>query len=128
MAPDGKLIVDGGMNILGDLSVDGNFNVKGAITGKELNIEKINVAIPQPDPDTGKSGASIGEATISAGQTSVVVETTAVTDKSRVFVTATTSTGGQALVVIEKTAGESFKVILNAPLTTEVKFDWWVVN
>src|SRR4030042_3491654 len=105
------------MKILEDMDIDG---VLGATTVKA---EKIEIDMPEPDPDTGKSGAPIGEATITAGQTEVVVETTAVTDKSRVFVTATTSTGGQSLTVVEKVAGDKFKVILDHAVSTDVTFD-----
>jgi len=78
--------------------------------------------------NNGKSKASIGTAKIDAGQTEVVIETTAVTADSKVFVTATTSTGGQTLIVSVKKAGESFTVKLDSPLTTDVKFDWFIIN
>ena len=78
--------------------------------------------------NNGKSKASIGTAKIDAGQTEIVVETTAITDKSKVFVTATTSTGGQTPYVVEKVAGESFKVKIDNPTAADIIFDWWIVN
>lgn len=127
MGPAGELVVDGSVNILGDISVAGDLKVDGAILGKPLTVEKINVSTGSTQAD-GKSKASIGEATITAGQTEVIVETTAITDKSKVFVTATTSTGGQTPYVVEKTAGESFKVKIDNPTASDITFDWFIIN
>lgn len=95
---------------------------------RTIKTEKIEIEVAEPDPNTGKSSASIGEGTIAAGQTQVVVETSAVTSNSRVFVTATTSTGGQALVVSAKKAGESFTVSIDNPAASDIKFDWFIIN
>ena len=77
--------------------------------------------------NNGKSKASIGTAKIDAGQTEVVIETTAVTDKSKIFVTATSLTD-KVLVATEKVAGESFKVKILSPAGSDIIFDWWIVN
>lgn len=96
--PNGKVVIDR----------DGN-----------LNVQKLNI-------DEEKS--SIGGATIQSGSTSVFVNSTAVTSKSRVFVTPTSETGGQSLIVKSKTATKGFTVIIEKSYTSNITFDWWVVN
>lgn len=128
MAPDGSLVVDGSVNILGDLTIEGDVDIDGVLGATTLRAEKIEIDIPEPDPTTGKSKASIGTDTITAGETEIVVETTAVTEESKIFITATTTTRRQTLYVIEKTGGESFTVSLDRPLPTDVTFDWFIVN
>ena len=127
MGPAGELVVDGSVNVLGDIKVSGDLQVDGDILGKSLTVEKINVATPSPEPD-GTSNASIGEATIAAGQTEILIETAAATTNSKVFVTATSPTGGQTIYVAEKNPGENFKVKIDAPAAASITFDWWVVN
>ena len=127
MGPAGELVVDGSVNVLGDIKVSGDLQVDGDILGKSLTVEKINVATPSPEPD-GTSNASIGEATIVAGQTEILIETTAVTADSKIFVTATTSTDGQTPYVIEKVDKTSFKVKIDAPAAADITFDWFIIN
>ena len=128
MGPAGELIIDGSVNILGDVTITGDVDIDGILGATTLSAETIQIDIPEPDPDTGKSKATIGDDTLVAGETEIMIETTAVKTDSKIFVTATTSTGGQALVVIEKKAGESFTVNLDSPLPSDVTFDWWIVQ
>ena len=104
-----------------------NLVVLDEIKAPKVLAEKLNIKTGETD-DAGKSKDSIGTAKIDAGQTAIIIETTAVTADSKVFVTATTSTGGQTPYVVEKTSGESFKVSLDSPLTPDVRFDWFIVN
>jgi hypothetical protein len=103
---DGKVTVD----------IDGNIETVGEITAKKVNIDNSQVA-----------SASLGQATLPAGATSVVVNTTAVTSQSRIFITPRTKTS-QPLSVTVQTAGTSFRVEVVSPTPAPIKFDWWIVN
>ncbi|MBI2032008.1 MAG: hypothetical protein HYT08_05355, partial [Candidatus Levybacteria bacterium] len=110
----------GGINILsGKVTIDTNGNIKteGEITAKKVNIDT-----------TASNAASLGSGTLLAGDTSVVVDTAAVTNKSRIFVTATSLTGGQPLVVTNKAAGSGFTVEIERRYSRDIKFDWWIVD
>lgn len=110
----------GGIDMLaGKVTIDVKGNI---ITQGELTAAKIHVAVS--DEET----ASLGSGVITAGKTSVMIATTAVTANSKIFVTATTATGKQPLVVTAKTAGKSFVVSLEEAVAKEVRFDWWIVN
>ena len=104
----------GGVNILnGKFTIDKNGNVK---------ILKLSI------DDSDSSSASIGGGKISSGTTSIYISTTSVTSKSRIFVTPTSDTGGQVLVVRYKEAGKGFSVTIDNSQTSDITFDWWVVN
>ncbi len=104
----------GGVNILnGKFTIDKNGDVK---------ILKLNI------DDSDSSSSSIGGGKITAGSTFVTVETTSVTSKSRIFVTPTSETGGEVLIVKYKNAGSGFTVTIQNSQTSDITFDWWVVN
>ena len=126
MAPEGKLIVDGGMNILGDVVIDGDVDIDGVLGATTVRAKKIEIDIPAPDPD-GTSNASIGNETLAAGESQVVVKTTKVTKASQIFITPTLATD-KVLSVTSKTEGESFTVTVTSPATNDIRFSWWVVN
>jgi len=75
-----------------------------------------------------KISPSIGSATITAGRLQALVTTAAVTDQSRVFITPTSSTGGQAPYIARKETGNRFIARIDQPLSTDLTFDWWIVN
>lgn len=94
----------------------GNIVVKGSVT-----VDKVNVS------EESEADKSIGEAVIPAGETEIVINTTAVTSNSRIFVTAKSEIL-MPLSVHEKIDGTSFKVRIKQPEAQDVAFDWWVVN
>lgn len=101
----------GGINILnGKFTIDKNGNVK---------IRKLNI---------DEEESSIGGGTIQSGSTSVDIVSNTVTSKSRIFVTATSETGGQAIIVKIKRPGSGFRVVIEKPYSSNISFDWWVVN
>jgi hypothetical protein len=104
----------GGVNFVsGKVVIDKNGNLKAS----KLNFDTSN-----------SSTSSIGSATISAGSTSIDIQTSAVTGASKIFVTATSETGGQSLIVKSKTPGRGFRVIVEKTYSANITFDWFVVN
>lgn len=98
------------------IETNGNIKVQGEITARKVNINTKDVA-----------AASLGTSTLTAGETKVIIETTAITDKSKVFITPKTKTL-LPLSVTNQIAGDSFTVEINSPTTKDVEFNWWVVN
>jgi len=116
----GKVVVDSS----GNLTVKGTITAKKVITN-ELEVGKIRVA-------TESAGlvdeeATIGTATIPAGETLIVVKNNQITENSLIFVTPKT-TISQPLAVTKQIEGESFTVEVEGPVAKEVKFNWWIVN
>ena len=104
---DGKVVIE----------TNGDITTTGEIKVKKLNIDNLDTTT-----------ASIGTGTIPAGETNVVINTTAVNNTSRIFVTATSATGKQTLIVPVKTAGRSFTVKIEEAYTDDITFNWWIVN
>jgi hypothetical protein len=102
------------------IDTDGNLVTQGNITAKTVKADQYEAKASGDRP-------SIGEATIPAGKTSVEIKTSAITDKSRVFVTSEIKGSGQ-LYVTSKLIGKSFKVELDNPINKDDKFNWWIVN
>jgi len=105
--------------LAGKVTVDDTGNI---VSQGELTVRKLN--IDESDP----ASASIGNGTLKAGNTSVVISTKAVKAKSRVFLTPEGKTGGQPLEVGGKSDGTSFTVQIEHAYTSDIPFDWWIVN
>lgn len=71
---------------------------------------------------------SIGSTTLQSGATFVDISTSAVTQNSKIFITPTSETGGQSLIVKSKTAGRGFRVIIEKSYSSNITFDWLVIN
>jgi hypothetical protein len=100
---NGKIVID----------TKGNMKVNGTVTVKKLNVDTEDVA-----------GASLGTVIIPIGRTSIEVDTSALTNKSKIFVTA------ERPVAIGAKAkdDDTFTITLDNPQLTEVKISWWVIN
>jgi len=99
------------MNLDGSLQIDGNVNIAGEVTAKKLNV----------------SSEASGSTILPSGQTKVFVPTALLTTKSQVLVTPTSLTQ-KNLTVTKKEAGKGFTVEIIAPETSDIGFDWFIVN
>jgi hypothetical protein len=91
------------------------------VTSGTVSVKKINISTEDEEY------ASIGEGTLLKGEKSVVISTTAVSEKSNIFVTAKTLFSG-TLAVTEQKDKESFKVEIEKEAAQDIKFNWWIVN
>jgi hypothetical protein len=133
----------GNTAIAGDLSIDGTFSVSentlNALPTLYLQrnalAEKIDIFNGLITLDkTGLlkaqklaiSDQSLGSIIIPAGETSVTVSTTSLTDKSKVFVTTEkpVSIGANS----KNTESHTFKVEISSPQTEDLSVDWWIVD
>ena len=136
----------GKTNIAGSLTVDGTLSIEN---GSEINAlptlflqksslsEEIDVFNGKVKIDkSGKltvqklevSGKVLGTAILPAGQISVTVSNNQIEENSKIFLTATSPTGGQALFVSEQKIKEGFSVSLDHPHSSDIRFNWWIVD
>ena len=104
---------------LGDIEFFGGlitFDTQGNATVQEITAKKYNV-----------EGESSGTSIIAAGSTSVFVPTSAVTADSLVF-TNPKSPIYFPLSVTSKVDGSGFTVEMFQPETSDISFDWWIVD
>lgn len=108
-----------GINILnGKILIDKNGNIKtiGDIIAKKYRVDV---------SDIGSS--SLGSGVIAAGSRSVTILTASVSEDSKIFVTPVTDTD-KPLIIKNKVAGKSFNVTILAPYSSDIQFDWFIVN
>jgi hypothetical protein len=83
-----------------------------------------------------ESEKTSGTATIKAGSSEIVIKSPLVSDKSLIYVTPLGSTNNKVLYVKEITNDDPetpelesyFKVGFDTSLTSDVKFNWWLIN
>ncbi len=91
----------------------GSIKILGEIIAHKYNIDTSDVA-----------GASAGKVTILSGSSEVIVDTTALTSKSLVFVTAENSTSIFTYEVVQN----SIRIYTDTPLEKDTLVNWWIVN
>ncbi len=123
----------GGLNILsGKVTIDtsGNVNVLESVTAKIVNTQKLNiVTTDNAASPSAVLSASAGVATINAGSDNVTIPTSAVTNKSLIYITFSGDYNPATRYWIDsKIAKKSFTVRLDLPVASSAKFNWWIVN
>jgi hypothetical protein len=73
------------------------------------------------------TNSTIGKAVIPAGVSEITIKNPKVTDYTLVYVTPTSDTLNYVLYVKSKVDGQ-FVVGFTNPLTTDVSFNWWIVQ
>ena len=72
---------------------------------------------------------AVGQAVIPAGELELLVTNSLITEHSRVFITFRDPYGpATKFWVSEVVAGERFTVTLDQPVSSDARFDWWVIN
>ncbi len=107
---------------------DGNVKTSGEVAAASISTNKLTIANSPIASSSASISPTIGSAKIPADQSGVVVNTSQVTNTSKIFVTPRTKIGSQALVVDSITPGENFTVSLDHAIGTDVDFDWWIVE
>ncbi len=106
-----------GIDILnGKMTIDakGNLKTVGEITAKKVNIDTEEVA-----------SASLGEVILKSGQTKVTVKTTALSEKSKIFVQAEEV---PVTTAVKKVSKDTFEIRVRSAEDSDVSLSWWIVN
>ena len=97
------------------MTANGDVQVEGKITAKKFEI------------DTSKEDeAALGSATLSKGETQVVVKTKAVGQNSKIFIS--TPPVEKIIGIIDKKEEESFTVGVTESFDRDIKFDWFIID
>ena len=104
------------------IDIEGNVVVSGKITAPTIETSKLIIT-------TTPTSQAIGSGTIVAGETEIVIETTAVTADSKILLSPTTQLGSKSLYVSSKTADTSFTVSLDGTIMqSNITFDWFILE
>jgi hypothetical protein len=106
--------------------MNGDATLKGIFEAKEL------VAGAYAVKNSSGGAKTMGEAIIGLDKSNNVIETKAVTENSKIFVTFESDPGSRFWIEKEKdeTTGEytGFKVNLSDSAKEDVRFSWWIVE
>jgi hypothetical protein len=72
--------------------------------------------------------STAGTAILPTGATAISITNSLVTPHSLIYVTPITSTKNQVIYVKEKIERIGFTVGLDIPITTDITFNWWIIN
>jgi hypothetical protein len=110
-----------------------NIDASGAAQFSSVSIDKLIIAssdlsLVEPNIDGEiETNATAGKAVIPAGTTEITINNPNVGDYTLVYVTPTSPTLNNVLYVKNKQEG-SFAVGFSNPLSTDVNFNWWVID
>lgn len=107
-------------------ATNGDIVTKGSLTAKSIDTDKLNVTVATAEEATGSAvlSASAGTITIEAGETSITVKTSSLTQKSLIFVTP----DSPVAIGSKKTGSDSFVITLAQPANKDIQVNWWVVD
>jgi hypothetical protein len=123
----GKLIIKGIADKSVEIDEQGNIVASGSATVTRLNISDMSDSTSTKSAEATPS-ATIGTALLPAGQKGLFVETSAITEKSLIYITPISSTGNQVLYVKTKSTGSGFTIDIDTVIDRDIKFNWWIVN
>jgi hypothetical protein len=104
----------------GKVTIDTSGNIKtiNSIQAKKYNIDTTDV-----------SAASAGIGTVNAGEKTITIRTTIVTEKSLIYVTFKDDYKPALRYWIDnKIIDKSFTLKLDSPVENNSEFNWWIVN
>ncbi len=118
----------GNLEIMGSkiiIDTMGAMTVRESITTSELKTTKLTILDTKDATNGAVLASSTGRAEIPIGQTSVVVATAAVNERSLIFVTPVTIPVG---VSAKQVGDSSIEITISTPMTEVVRVNWWIIN
>lgn len=116
-----------GSSILSLNGKSGDLTASGAGTFAKLNLSLIQPAQALSETEITATG-SAGTAWIFAHQKEVTIDNSLVTDKSLIYITPTADTKNQVIYLLRQVSGKSFTVGLPDFATSNIPFNWIIVN
>ena len=122
----GDLIFDatGSARFAGDVIASGSGVFKKLVIASEAK-QSLGIATGSASP---RNDTSAGLSILPAGEDSVTIPNTLVTDQSLIYMTPVSSTANQVLYIYNKEARTSFTVAVDQALPKDIEFNWWIIN
>ncbi len=117
-----KLSIQGGSVLI---AKNGDLTTSGKIEAKVVSTEKLNVLGDKTSSGSASLKASIGQITMPVGETHIIVQTTALTSKSQIFVTPVEQ---PVAVSARKISDDKFEIRIKEALDEPLSLNWWIVN
>ena len=85
-------------------------------------------AAPATSSGAFNTNATIGTGTITAGTTELIIANSNVRLGTYVYLTPISNTSNQVLYIKSKQEGAGFTVAINQALTTDIMFNYWLIQ
>jgi len=102
------------------MTTDGSISLEGTLAAHTIRTQKISI------DTTDATGATLGTVILLAGESEVVVDTKAVTDSSKIFISVPPLE--YSVGVSEKIPGSGFVIRSTNPLANDVSIDWYILD
>jgi hypothetical protein len=131
----GEITTEKGLKVQDSASIDplASIDALGSATFKQLTTDSLIVA----GPDEAQSGevingeiqanSTVGSAHVPAGASEITIVNPKVNDYTMIYVTPTSPTENNVLYLKSKQSGQ-FVVGFTDPISTDVTFNWWIVQ
>ena len=131
----GKFIITGkdsapvaSIDASGSARFAGNLVASGSGTFRKIEIAQNTLDANATESATPNPDATAGTGILPAGSTTITIPNTQLTNRSLIYITPITSTKNQVMYVKEKAEKVSFTVGLDTPITSDIIFNWWIIN
>lgn len=108
------------------VDVRGSITASGSATIGKLNLSLVEPAYAVSDIEVVATG-SAGTATIKRYRTELTIDNPNVTARSLIYITPV-GPNNQSIYLLRQAAGKSFTAGVGTPATTDMKFNWIIVN
>jgi hypothetical protein len=116
----------------GNISSVGNITAKSASISGDLAVSKLTIPVFHEEDffatESAIPSSTIGQGMMPAGRRTITIANSRITNQSLIYITPISSTNNQVLYVLDKVPSLSFTVALDTPLSTNVDFNWWIIN
>lgn len=102
----------------------GDITTEGILAAKEVKAEKLTIVETAQASGSAVLASSVGTVTIPAGETSIDVQTTALTADSLIFVTPQRAVAAGA----KRLNSNTFTITLEQAPVSNLKVQWWIIN
>ncbi|MEK7595867.1 MAG: peptidase G2 autoproteolytic cleavage domain-containing protein, partial [Patescibacteria group bacterium] len=109
------------------ISKTGNIQASGEVKAASISTAELKIISSEQNQTTPDTQATVGSATIKAGETQVKISNSKVATTSKIFFSPTRQTD-KVLYVLNKMEGREFTVGIAQSANEDITFDWWIVN
>lgn len=101
---------------------------QASIKGKVIIASEEKQALTETQISEVSINAKTGQGVIAAGQKEITINNKNVAADKQIVIVPAGSTQNKVLHLIARKNGQWFKVGIDSPITTDIKFDWWIID
>ena len=121
----GEVTINGDMLVKGSLKIEQNFKILGTTKlSKKLTFSTQTEATSSANTTNNSTGQSM----IKAGETRTTIYSSLIGKDSLIYITPASDTNNQVLFIKEQMAEDHFTIEIKEASSTDIYFNWWIIN